>query len=273
MKLISAAAVLAVLTLAAAPVHAAPPASAPARAAQTAQAQPQGFLAREALPDVAALLSRPPEPGDEAWVDEGRSFKALRALKDTPRWRRAQYDDAYAPDIVLAGFACAIGADLSKARTPRTAELVERASWDMVQAADGVKDRFKRQRPFVATDEPICIERTERLEKSYSYPSTHAGTGWIYGLLLAGLAPDRAAQIMAHGRAFGDSRLICGVHWKSDVAAGREAATATYVVEQTNAEFLKIAAAARAEVAAARKAGSKAENCEAERALDMTPLH
>ncbi|WP_242403233.1 phosphatase PAP2 family protein [Asaia platycodi] len=38
--------------------------------------------------------------------------------------------------------------------------------------------------------------------------------------------PERAAQILQRGRVIGESRIICGVHWASDVAAGYQAAGA-----------------------------------------------
>jgi acid phosphatase (class A) len=68
--------------------------------------------------------------------------------------------------------------------------------------------------------------------------------------VLAEVIPDRAAELVARGRAFGDSRRICNVHWLSDIEEGRVVATA--VVARLNAEpaFRADVEAARAEVEA-----------------------
>jgi acid phosphatase (class A) len=73
--------------------------------------------------------------------------------------------------------------------------------------------------------------------------------------------------------AFGQSRIVCGVHWKSDVEAGRVVGAA--VVARLHAEpvFAAQLAAARKEVAAARAAGAKSPlDCAAEaQALASAP--
>jgi acid phosphatase (class A) len=166
-----------------------------------------------------------------------------------------------------------VGADLSASKTPNTARLVGRAVLDAVDASGAAKQIHKRQRPFVPTDEPICIERDDHLKASFSYPSGHATGGWMYGLLLAEVAPDRAAPIMSRGRAYGESRVVCGVHWKTDVEAGRDAATAAFVVLQSNPGFRADLEAARAEIDAARRAGPPAGDCAAAAALDKAPLN
>ena len=35
-------------------------------------------------------------------------------------------------------------------------------------------------------------------------------------------------QVLARGMDYGDSRVICGMHWKSDIQAGRLMTNATY---------------------------------------------
>ncbi len=264
----------ALIALAAGGAWAAAPQAAPAgdatRPAETTAAAPKGYLDPAQRPDVAALLAPPPEPGDAAWIEDGVVFKHTRGLVDTPRWAKARSDDSYKPEDMLKGFACAVGADLS--RSPATGRLVGRAVLDAVDASSAAKQVYKRQRPFVATDEPICIERSDQLKASYSFPSGHATGGWLYALLLAELAPDRTAPIMSRGRAYGESRVVCGVHWKSDVEAGRDAATSAFVVLQSNPAFRADLEAARAEVAAARRAGAAPADCSAQAEVDRTPL-
>lgn len=54
-----------------------------------------------------------------------------------------------------------------------------------------------------------------------SYPSGHAAIGSAWALVLAQLAPEKAEALARRGYEFGQSHVICGVHWQSDVDAGR----------------------------------------------------
>jgi acid phosphatase (class A) len=86
-------------------------------------------------------------------------------------------------------------------------------------------------------------------------------------LTLSEIAPDRADSILQRGRAFGQSRGICGVHWKSDIEAGRIVGAATFARLQADPVFEAQMAAARAEVTKARQRGATpVGNCAAEAA-------
>jgi len=60
----------------------------------------------------------------------------------------------------------------------------------------------------------------------------------------------------ARGLAFGQSRIVCGVHWASDVEAGRVIGAATVSRLHANEVFTAQLAAARKEIEAARAAGA-----------------
>ena len=88
-------------------------------------------------------------------------------------------------------------------------------------------------------------------------------------MLLAEIDPDNSAEIVARGRAFGESRAVCGVHYVSDVEGGRLTTTALVAALHGNTEFEADIAAARAELAKARAAAPKpdAASCPAAGAL------
>jgi acid phosphatase (class A) len=116
-----------------------------------------------------------------------------------------------------------------------------------------LKDFYKRKRPFLIDRGPICLPRTEELVKSFDYPSGHTTMSWVVGLLLAEAAPDRATDILARARAYGESRVVCGVHTASAVEGGRTTASAVVATLHSSVAFEAALSAARVELAALRK--------------------
>ncbi len=102
----------------------------------------------------------------------------------------------------------------------------------------------------------ICVPRSDSLVKSGSYPSGHSTMSWTWGLILADLAPDRATEILSRARAYSESRVVCGVHYPSDIANGRLNGSALFATLEANADFRADLEKARGEVAAARAAGA-----------------
>jgi acid phosphatase (class A) len=74
--------------------------------------------------------------------------------------------------------------------------------------------------------------------------------------VLAEIAPDRAESLRTRGHQFGQSRVICGVHWQSDVDAARKVATVVVERLHSEEEFTRQLAAAREEVGVARRRGT-----------------
>ena len=120
-------------------------------------------------------------------------------------------------------------------------------------------------RPFTVNNAPICTPEDEKiLRNDGSYPSGHTALGWAWALILAELAPDKADAILARGLSYGESRIICNVHWNSDVVAGRIMASATVARLHNNPEFIADMKAAKAELAAAPV--PKKQSCQEEAA-------
>jgi acid phosphatase (class A) len=118
------------------------------------------------------------------------------------------------------------------------------------------KTHYQRRRPFIEFKETTCAPQDEaRLENDGSYPSGHSAIGWAWALVLAELQPERANEILQRGFAFGQSRMICGVHWQSDVEAGRVVGAATVARLHADATFADDMQTAKEELAAARAKG------------------
>jgi acid phosphatase (class A) len=91
--------------------------------------------------------------------------------------------------------------------------------------------------------------------------------------MLSQLAPDTAVDLLARARAFGQSRVVCGVHNLSAVEAGWMTATAVFAMQMSSPEFRKDLDAARTEFASLRAAAkAKPAGCEVEsRTLSNNP--
>jgi acid phosphatase (class A) len=206
------------------------------------------YLAETALPDAVQIL--PPPPAHDAPLDKAdrAAFATTRALKGTPRWEIAANDVAEGAAAVLENFACVLGTRIDQARVPAVINLLERARLDLARATRGPKVHYRRLRPFVGNEAPICVMRTQALADSFSYPSGHATQGWAYALILAALVPEKATPILVRGRAYGESRVVCGVHWLSDVVAGRLTGTSVVAALMGDPTFRADLDKARAEL-------------------------
>jgi acid phosphatase (class A) len=228
-------------------------ASKPPQAPPTSQAE-TGYLSAEARPDERVLIPPPPADGSAAAVADLAVLKATRALEGTPRWQLASRDNTLGYGPLVGDFSCALGAAVDPNSSPAVHRLLNRATLDVSPLIGSGKERYKRPRPFRIAKGPVCIDLTPDFAASGSYPSGHSAVGWTFGLILAELAPDRAAEILARARVFGESRVVCGVHYASDVEAGRAAAEAVFTALQSNPGFQKDLAAARPELSSLRAA-------------------
>jgi len=222
---------------------------------QAAAAAPAGYLAPGSTPDMIRVLPAPPALKSHDQADDDRAFRDTRHWEGTPRWTLAQNDNRGAPDDALQDFACALGVTLDKHSAPTLYTLLGRIMVDARPFIDPPKDHYARPRPFLRMPGNICVPKADSLVKSGSYPSGHSTASWDWGLILADLAPDRATEILSRARAYSESRVVCGVHYPSDIATGRLNGSALFAALEANPEFRADLEKARAEVAAARAAG------------------
>lgn len=225
-----------------------------------------GYLQPEALPNSLALLPPPPAAGSAAFaLDQEVSRKSL-ALRGTPRWKLAAEDANLMFPQAAGTFSCALGAPITEQDTPQLYMLLRRTLADAGLSTYKAKNHYSRTRPFVVNNEPTCTpDEEEHLKKDGSYPSGHTALGWAWALILTEIAPDRADAILARGRAFGESRAICNVHWYSDVVEGRFMGAAAVARLHADPAFRAELEAAKAEVAAVRAKGLKpSRDCDAE---------
>ncbi len=218
-----------------------------------------GYLKPEQRPDHTVFLPPPPAPESVLGAADMGVYRATRALEGSARWQLAAHDADIAQRDLFADFKCSVGVDLGAVQAPAVTRLLTRASADLFPLVGASKDYYKRPRPYLVEEAPLCIVPSEELTRGGSYPSGHSAAGWLYALLLAETAPDHASAILARGRAFGESRVVCGVHYLSDIEGGRTLATALVAALSGSTEFAADLTAARSELAALRANGARGD--------------
>lgn len=246
----------------------------PAQAPELRPGVLAGYLPRAALPNSLTLLPAPPPAGSAALATDEAVYASTRALISTPRGALAAADNELGFPKAADRFACALGVAITPERTPHLVTLLRRSFVDAGLSTYAAKDHYARQRPFAKHKAATCVPHEEaKLAKDGSYPSGHAALGWAWALILAEMAPERANALLARGLAYGQSRVVCGVHWQSDVDHGRTMGAAALARLRADPVYQAQFALARQEVLDARANAwlPAASTCAAEAAALASP--
>jgi acid phosphatase (class A) len=174
------------------------------------------YITEETVPLVKLLPSPPKHLSDE------EKKEILEILKYQRTRSSAMILSAVADqDISVFCFTAVIGDQFNEKKLPLTAAFFQRIIDNEKCLILPVKEFWKRERPF-AIDERIipCI----RIPRNLSYPSEHAVAGHLMAIVLARMIPENEEAIIRRGQEFAENRIIGGVHFRSDIEAGKQAA-------------------------------------------------
>ena len=216
------------------------PRSAPAQQGRAPAAA--HFLAPDAF-QLEKILPPPPAPGSLA------ARADLETVLQAQAWRTPE-QVAWAlrvePDN-LGDFADVLGPLYGKAHLPLTVALVNAVNRDMVPLMLAAKKSFARPRPFVADPRvQPCVRRREE----YSYPSGHATSFHLAAGVLSEIFPGKRAELFQFARRLSWGRVIGGVHYPTDLEAGRLSAERILAALDANPAFRQAVEDCRREVAA-----------------------
>lgn len=208
----------------------------------------KGYLGDEAL-HGADILPPPPTADSPRGLADRAAYDETRALKDTPRWAEAIKDADLWQGGAVHRCSCAVGVELSPATTPALMRVFHKIELDGRTVGTPPKDHYGRPRPALGNDKPICVPRADWLKTNASYPSGHSLVEWSWALVLTELIPAKADAALKLGQEMGQSRVVCGVHYPSDVEAGRTLGAGMVARLHADPAFLADMAAAKAELA------------------------
>lgn len=208
------------------------------------------YLQAEELPHAVQFLPPPPEDGSAAFALDEAMYRWGKTQREGERGRQAYREGVTNADSMAVQFSKAFGREISEKATPRTMHLLRRSIVTFRRSVSAPKAHYMRLRPYVFYHEGTLIPEDEEYERTQgSYPSGHTIRGWGMALVLSTLCPERQNEIMAAGYEWGQSRVIAGYHWQSDVDASRLLASACFARLLSCEELRKDLAAAREELA------------------------
>ena len=215
-------------------------ASLPSQAQQAKHHDP--YYLPAARPTYAAIVPPPPAAGTPSATQDAEAVRLSEKTRTADEVRQARQDDAQ-EDIFL--YATVLGPKFNGSQLPRTAALSVHLRNDVGVVVPPLKALYQRPRPFLADSSllPVCEKTTEG-----SYPSGHASVGYLTGLVLAQMIPEKSAAILARAQAYAEHRITCGVHYPTDLEASHTLASVMLGELSTSPRFQADEEAARHEI-------------------------
>jgi acid phosphatase (class A) len=194
--------------------------------------------------DVASVLPNPPANDSSEGKAELDEVHRLQNAREAAQITHAKADDAE-EDIFI--FKDVLGDKFTPTALPLTALLSAHVHNDEGVIVGPAKKYFHRLRPFNfdTTVKPIC--KTNNDVTDYGYPSGHSTTGYLEALTLAMIIPEKRNAILARADDYARSRVVCGVHYQTDVEASKSVAYAMIGIMLNNPQFKQELEAARME--------------------------
>lgn len=198
------------------------------------------FLTEDEIPTGAKFMPLPPKPTDASFYYDWLRYQWGKSIRDTERGKQAVADAVDTLDYYFEIYSEPLGLTISQENTPEIAAFLERLLATILICNDKSKSRLMRARPFMEFHEPTPVpEDEEKLRTNSSYPSGHTTKGWAFALVLAEINPNRQDEILKRGFEYGESRVIVGFHFQSDVDAARVIASALVSRLHANEDFMK----------------------------------
>lgn len=208
------------------------------------------FLNAADVLDSRSFLPAPPDSASMHFSYDREQYEWGKSVRGTDRGLQAVSDASYADGWLDRAFSEAFGFELTPSNAPAICDLIVNMKEDAGDLATrGAKNYYMRPRPFMVFNEPSATPDDEPgLRVNGSYPSGHTSIGWATALVLAEINPEAQDAIMKRGYDFGQSRVICGAHFQSDVDAGRLVGAAVVARLHADKNFQRKLAKAKKEM-------------------------
>jgi acid phosphatase (class A) len=182
--------------------------------------------------DASKFLPPPPQADSAVTRGELEELRAITASASAEHRAFAAHDAKdETPDI----FNGVIGFDIATA--PQTHKLLQMVAEEEEGDSKAAKAFFHRDRPYTVDASLKTCTPTKPGKAANSYPSGHATLAFSMGIILAQVLPSRSQAILARSKEYAENRLVCGVHYRSDIVAGQQFGTVLALRLMENAAF------------------------------------
>jgi membrane-associated phospholipid phosphatase len=181
-------------------------------------------------------IQTPAPPGPKATKEEVVELLSLQARRGEGELETIRYWDSGAPPYRWNQLAFKVATDSqSGVVTERMLALLNVAIYDATIAAWRSKYQHRRRRP---AEVEAKLSTAVPAPENPSYPSEHAAAAGAASAVLSHLFPDKAKFLDEKAEECGNSRLLAGVQYRSDVVAGLRLGRqiAALVIERAKAD-------------------------------------
>lgn len=215
------------------------------QSAQAADAKQVEWIDRIPLQNI---IPPPPARGSQIEKNEINEILNARATATREQLIVAVRDNDTEDPTIFDGV---LGPKWDLRRLPKTKFLMDRVmDVDRPDSSES-KHYFHRARPWIVDARVRTCAPHDSGPALNSYPSGHTMLGFELGVVLASLMPEHAQAILQRASQYGENRILCGFHFRSDVTAGEQFGTVLAVEMMKHPVFQGWFKEAKAELRAA----------------------
>jgi acid phosphatase/acid phosphatase (class A) len=209
------------------------------RTCPAANDHPLFWLSPAAAQALVDSVPAPPAAGSPEDLADVAAVEQAEKARTPARIAEAKQDATFSAAL----FRVVVGPKFDAAHDPKLYALLENVRLDAKTISRTAKMKWKRLRPFRAHPEIHALLS----ESDFSYPSGHATGAYALAVILAGIYPDKKAELMQRAAAIAQSRVDAGVHYPSDIVEGQKLGRAIDQALLANPDFAQSLAAAKPE--------------------------
>lgn len=202
------------------------------------------------LPNPLIYIPKP-EPLDSATVELAYDMSQYvwgKSIRTTDRGIKAKFDISRDFDVLVKEFAHVIGKEISETHNPSIYNLVKMIVTNAELGCKKAQDEYQRTSPFVFfNDGAFTFENSDYLKHEGSFPSVSSAKAWAAALAMVAIEPEKQDTLLKVGYELGESAVIAGINWQSDVDAGRLVASAVLARCMSNPNFIAMLETAQEE--------------------------